>query len=282
MKEFQLPEEYKPVSKVPKEPETRLDSALGERGLARSRTQAAKLISDGLVTVDGTPQVKPSFKVRDSQVIVVAESDHYVSRAAHKLNAALDAFDVAVQGRLALDLGASTGGFTQVLLERGVDHVIALDVGHGQLVPQIAEDPRVTMVEGVNARYLTPEGLSGASGISKTPTLVVADLSFIALPTVLPALVDTVGTGADFVLLVKPQFEVGRSGIREGIVHDRALRQDAISNVLWAGWDLGLGTGGVISSPIAGNAGNLEYLVWLTAATGVNPTEWIQRIAASA
>ena len=263
-------------------PDERLDSVLSEQGLARSRTHAARLITDGLVTVDGKPQVKASFRVREGQVVEVAESDHYVSRAAHKLIAALDAFPVDVQGRLALDVGASTGGFTQVLLERGVRQVISLDVGHGQLVQEISSDPRVVVVEGENARYLTPQQLAKASGVTEIPTLVVADLSFISLPTVLPALVDTVGLSADFVLLVKPQFEVGRGGIREGIVRDRRARQDAVSAVLWAAWDLGLGTAGVISSPIAGNAGNLEYLVWFSAGSGVNPTEWIQRIAALA
>jgi len=260
--------------------DARLDAALGERGLARSRTHAARLISEGLVTVDGRPQVKPSFRVRENQVIVVAENDHYVSRAAHKLNAALDAFDVDLSGRLALDVGASTGGFTQVLLERGVSHVISLDVGHDQLVAEIASDPRVTKVEGVNARYLTPVNLAAVAKTSAVPTVVVADLSFIALPTVLPALVDTVGTAADFVLLVKPQFEVGRTGIKEGIVHNVALRHDAVSGVLWAGWDLGLGTAGIIASPIAGNAGNLEYLVWLSAARGANPTQYNAEVEA--
>jgi 23S rRNA (cytidine1920-2'-O)/16S rRNA (cytidine1409-2'-O)-methyltransferase len=263
-------------------PDGRLDSVLDELGLARSRTHAARLIADGLVTVDGKPQVKPSFKVREGQVVEVAGADHYVSRAAHKLIAALDAFPVAVDGRLALDVGASTGGFTQVLLERGVRQVISLDVGHGQLVPEIAGDPRVVVVEGENARYLTPVQLAQSSGITEIPTLVVADLSFISLPTVLPALVDTVGRTADFVLLIKPQFEVGRGGIKEGIVRDQRARQDAVSAVLWAAWDLGLGTAGLISSPIAGNAGNLEYLVWLSAGSGLNPTEWIQRITALA
>ncbi len=262
--------------------ESRLDSALAERGLARSRTHAARLIAAGLVTVDGAAQLKPSFTVRDGQTLAVAESDHYVSRAAHKLIAALDAFDVAVEGRRALDVGASTGGFSQVLLERGVEHVIALDVGHGQLAAEIAADPRVTMVEGVNARYLSPVRLAETSGIVQIPGLLVADLSFIALPTVLPALVDTVGTAADFVLLVKPQFEVGRSGIKEGIVRNAGLRQDAIAAVTWAAWDLGLGTAGIIPSPIAGTGGNLEYLLWLNAEEGLNPTEWIQRIAAMA
>jgi 23S rRNA (cytidine1920-2'-O)/16S rRNA (cytidine1409-2'-O)-methyltransferase len=255
-------------------PESRLDAALAQRGLARSRTHAARLITDGLVTVDGAAVVKPSAHVGESQVIEVAPSDHYVSRAAHKLVAALDDFGVDPRGRLALDVGASTGGFTQVLLERGVERVIALDVGHGQLAPSIRSDARVTVVEGSNARFLTAEGLADESGVAGTPSLVVADLSFISLTTVLPALVSTVGLDADYVLLVKPQFEVGRTGIREGIVREAGLRDDAVMGVLWAAWDLGLPTAGVVPSPIAGNAGNREYLVWLNASAGNNPTNW--------
>lgn len=258
----------------------RLDAALAERGVARSRTHAAKLIADGLVTVDGTGGVKASMRVEQSQVIAVAENDHYVSRAAHKLVAALDRFDVDLTGRLALDVGASTGGFTQVLLERGARHVIALDVGHGQLATSIRLDDRVTVVEGSNARYMSVDSLAGESGVRETPTLVVGDLSFISLVTVLPALVATVGGDCDFVLLVKPQFEVGRTGIREGIVRDAALRDDAVMGVLWAAWDLALPTAGVIASPIAGNAGNHEYVVWLSAKVGSNPTEWTQRVSA--
>ena len=226
------------------------------------------------------PVTKASARVRDSQSIEVAESDHYVSRAAHKLAAALDAFAVSVDGALALDVGASTGGFTQVLLERGARRVISLDVGHGQLDPTIRGDERVTVVEGFNARAMTAESLAGASGIAESPTLVVADLSFISLPMVLPALVATVGTAAEFVLLVKPQFEVGRTGIREGIVKSAPLRADAVTGVLWAGWDLGLSTAGVISSPIAGGSGNREYLVWLSTTAGANPTEWLEHVSA--
>jgi 23S rRNA (cytidine1920-2'-O)/16S rRNA (cytidine1409-2'-O)-methyltransferase len=260
--------------------DARLDAALAERGLARSRTHAARLISDGLVTVDGMPVVKASARVRAAQRVEVAESDHYVSRAAHKLVAALDGFDVAVEGRLALDVGASTGGFSQVLLERGARHVIALDVGHAQLAEPVRSDTRVTVVEGFNARFMTPELLAGASRIEETPTLVVADLSFISLPTVLPALVATVGITADYVLLVKPQFEVGRTGIREGIVKSAGLRADAVTGVLWAAWDLGLKTAGVLPSPIAGGSGNQEYLVWLTGEAGSNPTEWLDHVSA--
>jgi 23S rRNA (cytidine1920-2'-O)/16S rRNA (cytidine1409-2'-O)-methyltransferase len=269
-----------PVAEPPANPtgEQRLDSALFERGLVRSRTVAARMISEGLVTVDGSPVVKASAKVRENQVIAVAPTDHYVSRGAHKLVAALDAFELPVSGRTALDAGASTGGFSQVLLERGVDRVIAVDVGHGQLSPTINADPRVVLVEGFNLRYATPETIAGASGVSVRPDLVVGDLSFISLTTVLPALVATAAEGADFVLLIKPQFEVGRGGIREGVVHNPGLRADAVSGVLWAGWDLGLRVNGLIASPIAGGAGNHEYLVWLRAGTGTNPTEWIDRI----
>jgi 23S rRNA (cytidine1920-2'-O)/16S rRNA (cytidine1409-2'-O)-methyltransferase len=269
-----------PVAEPPANPtgEQRLDSALFERGLVRSRTVAARLIAEGLVTVDGSPVVKASAKVRENQVVAVAPTDHYVSRGAHKLVAALDAFELPVAGRTALDAGASTGGFSQVLLERGVDRVIAVDVGHGQLSPTIKADPRVVLVEGFNLRYATPETIAGASGVAERPDLVVGDLSFISLTTVLPALVATAAEGADFVLLIKPQFEVGRGGIREGVVHNPGLRADAVSGVLWAGWDLGLGVNGLIASPIAGAAGNHEYLVWLRAGTGSNPTEWIDRI----
>jgi 23S rRNA (cytidine1920-2'-O)/16S rRNA (cytidine1409-2'-O)-methyltransferase len=259
---------------------SRLDAALAERGVARSRTHAARLIGDGLVLVDGATAVKASMRVRDDQVLSLTASDHYVSRAAHKLIGALDEFGVPVDGRSALDVGASTGGFTQVLLERGAEHVVALDVGHGQLAPLIAEDSRVTVIEGFNARELTPKTLDAAAGVTVKVDLVVADLSFISLPMVLPSMVGTVGLDVDYVLLVKPQFEVGRTGIREGIVHNPDLRADAVSGVLWAAWDLGLKTAGVISSPIAGNAGNREYLVWLSARSGTNPTEWSERITA--
>lgn len=263
---------------------SRLDAALGERGLARSRTHAAKLIADGLVTVDGVAQVKPSFRVTEVAQIVVAGSDHYVSRAAHKLIGALDDFGIDVSGRLALDAGASTGGFTQVLLERGAARVLAIDVGHGQLALEIQENSRVTSIEGFNIRELTRDWVSDrieSPEFSKgeLPTLVVADLSFIGLGLVIEPLRDSVDPAADFVLLVKPQFEVGRGGIREGIVRDSGLRQDAVANILWAAWDLGLGTAGITPSPIAGSAGNREYLVWL-GPNGTNPTEWIDVVRA--
>jgi len=266
------------VSSVPGDEPARLDAAMAARGLARSRTTAARLIADGLVSVDGSTVIKASVRVLASQSIEVATSDHYVSRAAHKLIAALDAFPVSVDGAVALDVGASTGGFTQVLLERGARRVIALDVGHAQLHTLVRSDDRVAVVEGFNARYMTAETLAGASGVEEKPTVIVADLSFISLPTVLPALVASVGTDADFILLVKPQFEVGRTGIKEGIVRTSALRAEAIMGVLWAAWDQGLSTAGLIPSPIVGTSGNHEFVAWLSASAGSNPTDWRARV----
>jgi 23S rRNA (cytidine1920-2'-O)/16S rRNA (cytidine1409-2'-O)-methyltransferase len=259
--------------------ESRLDAALGERGLARSRTHAAKLIADGLVTVNGVAQIKPSFRVPRDADIAVAGADHYVSRAAHKLVAALDAFAIDPAGQVALDAGASTGGFSQVLLERRASRVLAIDVGHGQLASEIQENGAVISVEGFNIRDLTREWVSARLespefSTPTLPTLVVADLSFIGLGLVLDPLRASVDPRANFVLLVKPQFEVGRAGIREGIVRDRGLRQDAVTNILWAAWDLGLGTAGVVPSPIVGSAGNREYLIWVSAQVGQNPAEF--------
>ena len=254
----------------------RLDAALAARGLARSRTAAAKLIADGVVSVDGVWVLKPSTRVAEDAVLRVDAPDSYVSRGAYKLLAALDAFAVPVPGRFALDVGASTGGFTQVLLERGAESVIALDVGHGQLVPELRSHRDVVVVEGVNVRDLTPELLREASGRRALPDLVVGDLSFISLTLVLPPLVSALGTGADYVLLVKPQFEVGRT--REGVVRSPAMRADAVTRVLWSAWDLGLGTVGVLPSPIAGGAGNREYLIRLASEGGSNPTEWLGRV----
>jgi len=255
---------------------TRLDAAVAARGLARSRTAAAKLVQDGRVRVDGLQVVKPSTPVSATAAVVVDTADEWVSRAALKLIGALDAFDIDPAGRVVLDVGASTGGFTQVLLARGATRVVALDVGHGQLAPTIALDDRVAVVEGVNARNLTADDYRALDPAAGETSLVVGDLSFISLRLVLPALVDAVPAD-DFVLLVKPQFEVGRTGVREGIVRDAGLRQDALMNVLWAAWDLGLGTAGLEASPIVGTHGNQEYLARLQRGAGSNPTEWIVR-----
>lgn len=260
----------------------RLDAALAARGLARSRTHAAGLIADGLVTVDGRPVVKSSAKVEDSAVIEVAAVDHYVSRAAHKLIAALDAFPVLVGGRLALDMGASTGGFTQVLRERGADPVIAVDVGHGQLAESIRGDASVVPVEGYNVRDMTPESLAAVSGVDSAPSLITGDLSFISLGLVLPAVRATMARDADVVLLIKPQFEVGRTAVRGGLVTDPVARADAVAGVLWSAWDAGLGTHGVIASPLPGTHGNHEFVAWLRAresagedSDAANPSAWL-------
>lgn len=256
----------------------RLDTALAERGLARSRTHAAKLIADGLVTVDGHGIVRPSHRVADGAVLEVAASDHYVSRAAHKLIAALDGFGVDVAGRLALDMGASTGGFTQVLRERRADRVIAVDVGHGQLASAIRADLGVIVVEGYNVRYMTPTSLAEVSGISAAPTVITGDLSFISLGLVLPAVKEVAPADADVILLIKPQFEVGRTAVKGGLVTNDGLRADAVAGVLWSAWDAGFGTVGLLPSPIVGTHGNAEFLVHLRhidAEGARNPTEWL-------
>ncbi|MFT4219508.1 MAG: TlyA family RNA methyltransferase [Microbacterium sp.] len=257
---------------------SRLDTALAERGLARSRTHAQKLIADGLVTVDGLPVVKASTPVADHAALSVAASDHYVSRGAHKLIAALDAFDVVPAGRVALDMGASTGGFTQVLRERGAQPVIAVDVGHGQLAASLALDPGIVSVEGWNVRHMTPASLAEASGVADAPSVVTGDLSFISLAHVLAPVASVASADADVVLLVKPQFEVGRTAVKGGLVTSSALRADAVANVLWAAWDVGLGTYGVIASPLAGTHGNREFLVHLRPGGDGNPTVFLPEL----
>lgn len=260
----------------------RLDAAVAARGLARSRTHAAHLIESGLVSVDGIGVVKVSTRVDEAAVIEVAGADHYVSRAAHKLIAGLDAFGIAVAGRRALDMGASTGGFTQVLRERGATPVIAVDVGHGQLSPVIATDPHVIAVEGFNVRYMSPTVLAAASGITEPPQLVTGDLSFISLDHVLAPVAEVIDPEGDVVLLIKPQFEVGRTGVREGLVTDPGRRADAVAGVLWSAWDAGMGTCGLIASPIIGTHGNAEFVAHFRVrgddpATG-NPTEWLSTV----
>lgn len=257
---------------------TRLDAALASRGLARSRTHAATLIAAGIVSVNGRPVVKASAPVPDEAEITVAATDHYVGRAAHKLIAALDGFGLSAEGRLALDMGASTGGFTQVLRERGARRVLAVDVGHGQLAASVAADPGVIAVEGYNVRYMTPENLTSATGEQDAPDLLVGDLAFISLEHVLPAVAAVAAPGADIVLLVKPQFEVGRTAVRGGLVTDPATRADAVARIVWNAWDAGLGMLGILPSPILGTHGNAEYLVHLAPGRGSNPTAFLHDI----
>ena len=261
---------------------TRLDAALAARGLARSRSHAATLIADGLVSIDGRPVVKASTSVGDDAVLTVAGADHYVGRAAHKLIAALDGFGIPVDGRLALDMGASTGGFTQVLRERGARRVLAVDVGHDQLAASVAADPGVVLVEGYNVRHMTRENLASATGEQDAPDLIVGDLSFISLELVLPAVAGVAASDADVVLLVKPQFEVGRTAVRGGLVTDPATRADAVARTVWSAWDAGFGMLGILPSPILGTHGNTEYLVHLAPGRGSDPSEWSDRINALA
>lgn len=258
---------------------TRLDAALAARGFARSRTHAATMIADGLVRVDGRTVIKASTNVADDAELSVDGSDHYVSRGAHKLIAALDGFAVSPAGRLALDMGASTGGFTQVLRERGARRVLAVDVGHGQISPQIAADEAVTVVEGFNVRHMSAHSLRDATGEPNRPDLVVGDLSFISLSLVLPAVAETAAPHADILLLIKPQFEVGRTAIKGGLVTNADLRIDAVERTLWSAHDAGLGTLGVLRSPLLGTHGNAEYLAHLAPGRGTDPSEWTEQIA---
>jgi 23S rRNA (cytidine1920-2'-O)/16S rRNA (cytidine1409-2'-O)-methyltransferase len=242
----------------------RLDTELVRRGLARSREQAAGLIADGRVLVAGQPAAKPATQVgRDAAIAVrdPAGEPDYASRGGRKLAGALAAFaGLAVAGRRCLDAGASAGGFTDVLLRAGAAHVVAVDVGYGQLAWPLRTDPRVTVLDRVNVRELTPEQ------VAPPPELVTADLSFISLTLVLPALVACAAPGASFVLLVKPQFEAGKGKVGAGgVVRDPAQRAAAVRSVAAAAAGLGLGTAGVTASPLPGPAGNVEYFLWLRA-----------------
>jgi 23S rRNA (cytidine1920-2'-O)/16S rRNA (cytidine1409-2'-O)-methyltransferase len=239
----------------------RLDAELVRRGLARSRQHAVDLVADGKVRVAGLPARKVSTAVAPDTPLQVAASgaDSVVSRGAHKLTGALDHWpDLRIEGRRCLDAGASTGGFTQVLLRRGAASVAAVDVGYGQLAWSLRTDDRVEVHDRTNVRGLTPAVIGGLVDV------VVADLSFISLRTVLPALSRCLKADGDAVVMVKPQFEVGHDAIRPGgVVRDVAARINAVLAVAEAGRELGLGAVGVTASPLPGPAGNVEYFLWL-------------------
>jgi 23S rRNA (cytidine1920-2'-O)/16S rRNA (cytidine1409-2'-O)-methyltransferase len=239
---------------------TRLDAELVRRGLARSRQQAAELVAAGRVQVRGTPARKPAAMVdpADPVRVVGGEPDRaYVSRGGHKLAGALAALDVPVTGRRALDAGASTGGFTDVLLRAGAAEVVAVDVGYGQLAWSLRNDPRVRVHERTNVRTLTPKAIGGMV------SLTVADLSFISLRLVLHALAACTEPDGDLLLMVKPQFEVGRDAVGAGgVVRDPALRAQAVLAVADAAAGRGLGVAGVVASPLPGPSGNVEFFVW--------------------
>jgi 23S rRNA (cytidine1920-2'-O)/16S rRNA (cytidine1409-2'-O)-methyltransferase len=239
----------------------RLDTELVRRGLARSREQAGELVASGRVMVAGQRAAKAATQVTRDAPISIADTGEpgYVSRGGHKLAGALAVFGsggLTVAGRACLDAGASTGGFTDVLLRAGATHVVAADVGYGQLAWSLRTDPRVTVLDRVNVRTL--------AGVTPVPGLVVADLSFISLTLVLPALVACAAPDADFVLLVKPQFEVGKGRVGSGgVVREAADRADAVRKVAGAAGELSLGVLGVTASPLPGPAGNVEYFLWL-------------------
>jgi 23S rRNA (cytidine1920-2'-O)/16S rRNA (cytidine1409-2'-O)-methyltransferase len=240
----------------------RLDTELVRRGLARSREQAAELVAAGRVRVRGDLARKPAAMVDPADPVLVVGEDPattYVSRGAHKLLGALAAFpNIDPTNRRCLDAGASTGGFTDVLLRRGAEEVVAVDVGYGQLAWSLRTDPRVTVLERTNVRTLEPDAIGGPVD------LTVADLSFISLRLVLPALAACTKPAGDLALMVKPQFEVGRERVGSGgVVRDPALRAEAVLDVARAAAELGLGLAGVAASPLPGPSGNVEFFVWL-------------------
>ena len=236
----------------------RLDVFLAENGFAVSRSEAKSLIQSGAVFLDGKPLTKPAFDVtgQEEKILLDRRMRKYVSRGGNKLEGALLAFRIPVRGRYALDIGASSGGFTDCLLQNGAARVIAADVGSGQLVPSLRSDPRVFVMENFNARYMNAEDLP------YLPDLCVMDVSFISATHIIPAVYRSLADHADFICLVKPQFEVGRAGVgKGGIVRDEALRADALRRVSAFAEQYGFAARGSIVSPIPGGDGNIEYLV---------------------
>jgi 23S rRNA (cytidine1920-2'-O)/16S rRNA (cytidine1409-2'-O)-methyltransferase len=237
----------------------RLDKLLVDRGLAATRERARAIILAGHVRVAGRPAGKAGDLVATDSEIALIEPDHpFVGRGGVKLDGALDAFGIRVEGRDAVDIGASTGGFTDVLLRRGAARVIALDVGRGQLDWRLRSDPRVIVLEGVNARHLTPTSLPFPVD------LAVVDVSFISLGHILPPLARLISEPGDVVALVKPQFEAGRSEVgKGGIVRDAAVHERVVNDVARAAAEVGLRRVAVAPSPIAGATGNLEFFLHL-------------------
>lgn len=233
----------------------RADVVLVERGFFTSRARAQEAIAAGLVTVNGGVVKKPSESVAEDAVITAVQPHPYVSRGGVKLAAALDAFGIDPKGRICLDIGASTGGFTEVLLMRDAAHVYAVDVGHGQLHPKVAGDPRVTDLEGTDARALTAEL------IPEPADLLVSDVSFISLKLVLPAAIAFLKPRAALAVLVKPQFEAGRDNVKKGIVRDEAVHRAVCEDIGAFVASLGFVIDGIVASPIEGGDGNREFLL---------------------
>jgi 23S rRNA (cytidine1920-2'-O)/16S rRNA (cytidine1409-2'-O)-methyltransferase len=241
---------------------SRLDAALVARGLAPSRERARALILAGNVRVNGTLVTKAGAPVDATADLTLIEPDHpYVSRGGVKLAHALDVFGIDVRDRLALDVGASTGGFTDVLLRRGAPRVVALDVGHGQLDWRLRSDPRVVVLERINARLLTAAQLPADA---RSFRLVTMDVSFISVRQILPAIVPLLAAGADLVVLVKPQFEAGREEVgKGGLVRDAAIHARVVEEVSAAANALGLTRIAMTESPITGTEGNREFFLHL-------------------
>jgi len=241
----------------------RIDSELVRRGLAKSRAAAAQMIEEGRVKLDGQVVVKPARQMDPAQAIVVEKRDNpeYVSRGAHKLVGALDALgDKApqIEGRRALDAGASTGGFTDVLLRRGAASVVAVDVGYGQLAWKLQSDPRVEVHDRTNVRTLDP------ARVAPAPGLVVGDMSFISLTLVLPALVAAAAPDADFLLMVKPQFEIGKERLGHGgVVRNPEHHVETVETVARCAMGLGLDIAAIAPSPLPGPSGNVEYFLFM-------------------
>lgn len=235
----------------------RLDAELARRGLVQSRTAGREAIEAGLVTVDGAPALKPAHQVLpSSDLVVTAPPRQYVSRGGGKLAHALDVFDVEVAGRRCLDAGISTGGFTDCLLQHGAATVVGVDVGYGQVAERLRTDPRVDVRERTNIRDVTLDQLDGPVDV------VVCDVSFIALRTVLPVLVALARPGADLIALVKPQFEAGRDDVGGGgVVRDPAVWSRVLDEVATTSAELGWPVVDVTASPLPGPAGNVEFLV---------------------
>lgn len=234
----------------------RLDVYLCEKGLVSSRTEAKKFITAGAVTISGTIVSKPSFDVQENaDVCVDKSSKKYVSRGGFKLEAALDAFKLNPEGKLAMDIGASSGGFTDCLLKRGAKHVIAVDSGTLQLVSSLREDVRVTSIENFNARYMT------GADLEYLPELAVMDVSFISATYIIRPIYECLRDDADFICLIKPQFEVGKSNIgKGGIVKNESARLMAVDKVISYAKDVGFKYVSHVVSPIIGGDGNVEYL----------------------
>lgn len=254
----------------------RLDVLLLERGLVESRSLAQRLVMAGQVRVNGEVELKPSTLVAEEAALLVEQGPRYVSRGGEKLEAALAAFGLmALGGAICADIGASTGGFTDCLLQHGAGHVYAVDVGYGELHWKLRNDSRVTVMERSNARYI--------QGFPQPVGLVTIDASFISLRVLLPVVTAWFGPGPGQVIaLIKPQFEAGRHDAAkgEGVIRDPAIHRQVLNDVLAAAQELGFGVSGLIRSPLLGPKGNVEFLVhlvWLGEKSG-EPGEWIERV----